>query len=148
MENDKIQFRAMQENDIEQMTAIEAQVFSQPWSRKSFEEALSYENLLFVVAVMEETIIGYCGLYMVLDEGNVINVAVKEEFRGRHIAQEMLTFLMEEGAKQNITAFTLEVREHNETALHVYENMGFESVGIRKNFYEKPIENAIIMWKR
>lgn len=148
MVNDKVQYRAMQENDIEQMTAIEAQVFSQPWSRKSFEEALSYENLLFVVAVMEETVVGYCGLYMVLEEGNVINVAVKEEFRGRHIAQEMLTFLMEEGAKQNITAFTLEVREHNETALHVYEKLGFESVGIRKNFYEKPIENAIIMWKR
>lgn len=148
MVNDKIQFRAMQENDIEQMTAIEAQVFSQPWSRKSFEEALSYENLLFVVAVMDETVVGYCGLYMVLEEGNVINVAVKEEFRGRHMAQEMLTFLMEEGAKQNITAFTLEVREHNETALHVYEKLGFESVGIRKNFYEKPIENAIIMWKR
>lgn len=141
-------FREMQKKDIDQIVEIESKAFSQPWSKKSFEEALTHKNLMFITATMDDRIVGYCGLYIVLDEGNVINVAVKEEYRGQHIAQKMLQYLLEKGTSQKVTAFTLEVREHNKTAIHVYEKLGFQSVGIRKNFYEKPIENAVIMWKR
>lgn len=140
--------RKMQKDDVDQMTAIEAISFSQPWSKKLFEEAINHENLLFLVAEIDGIIAGYCGLYMVLDEGNVINVAVEENFRNQHIAMNLLVKLLDEGSKRGIKAFTLEVRQHNVLAIHLYEKLGFQSVGIRKNFYEKPIENAVIMWKR
>ncbi len=142
-----VTIRVMQQKDIEQMAAIESKCFSQPWSQKSFEEALSHKNLCFVTAVSGETIVGYCGLYMVLDEGYIINVAVREEYRRKHVAEDMLRFLISEGSKRKIAAFTLEVRESNKAAVGLYRKLGFETSGIRKNFYEKPIENAIIMWK-
>ena len=75
-------------------------------------------------------------------------MAVKEEHRGKKIGSEMIQKLLEEGNRQGIFRFTLEVRESNLAAIHIYEKAGFVSTGIRKNFYEKPTENGIVMWKQ
>lgn len=143
-----VTFRRMEEKDVEAVSRIEEATFSMPWSPASFLEMLKSNNTFYVVAEEEGKILGSCGVLQVLDEGNITNVVIEKESRGRGIGTAMLSFLMEEGKKQGISAYTLEVRVSNSPAIHVYEKLGFVSEGIRKNFYEKPREDAAIMWKR
>lgn len=140
-------YRAMQPGDISQVAVIEKEIFSVPWSVQAFAESLSNDNTIFVVAEDEGQIIGYCGIYLSIEFGNISNVAVKREFQKQHIATEMLTKLIECTKEKNVSDITLEVRETNVAAIRLYEKLGFKEAGIRKNFYEKPTENALIMWK-
>ncbi len=143
-----VTFRRMEEKDIEAVSKIEKQNFSMPWSPASFLEMLRGNHTFYVVAEEEGKIIGSCGVMQVLDEGNITNVVIEKESRRKGIGGAMLSFLLEEGKKQGITAYTLEVRVSNAEAVRLYEKLGFVSEGRRKNFYEKPKEDALIMWKR
>lgn len=143
-----VTFRRMEEKDVEAVSRIEETTFSMPWSPASFLEMLKSNNTFYVVAEEEGKILGSCGVLQVLDEGNITNVVIEKKNRGRGIGTAMLSFLMEEGKKLGISAYTLEVRVSNSPAVHVYEKLGFVPEGIRKNFYEKPREDAVIMWKR
>lgn len=87
-------------------------------------------------------------LTMIAGEGDVSNVAVDEAYRGKHIATALMQELLRYGEEKDIFDFTLEVREQNHTAIRLYKNAGFISEGIRPNFYEKPKDNAVIMWRR
>jgi ribosomal-protein-alanine N-acetyltransferase len=89
---------------------------------------------------------GYCGFWGILDEGYIYNVAVKKEFRRRHIGYLMLKTLLDDSAGRGITSFTLEVRYSNAAAIKLYEALGFVRAGVRKDFYTKPKEDAVIMW--
>lgn len=141
-------FREMEEKDVEAVSKMEKENFSVPWSAASFMEMLQSDHAFYIVAEENENIIGSCGVVQALDEGNITNVVVAKESRGKGIGTAMLSFLMEEGTRRGITAYILEVRVSNTSAIHVYEKLGFVSAGIRKNFYEKPKEDANIMWKR
>lgn len=143
-----IMVRLMEENDTTEVAAIEKEVFSMPWSKQAFSDALQDTKALYLVAEENDRIVGYCGVYNIVGEGDITNVAVAESERGRGIAGKMLTGLLEEGSAHGIEAFTLEVRSSNAPAIHLYEKLGFVTEGIRKNFYEKPTEDALIMWKR
>ncbi|WP_238483739.1 ribosomal protein S18-alanine N-acetyltransferase [Anaerosporobacter faecicola] len=138
--------RNMQQDDLEQVVAIEQSIFSDPWSVKAFSDSLNQELCIYLVVEREKEIVGYCGLYVVSDEGQITNVAVKQEYRNAHIATEMLTALINKAKGRGACDFTLEVRQSNTAAIHVYEKLGFQSVGLRKKFYDKPIEDAVIMW--
>lgn len=148
MQLENIIFRKMNETDIPQVAEIEGATFSTPWTEDGFRESLAVEYTLYYVAEEAGEILGYCGLYQSSDEADITNVAVKESARNRNIATLMLQELMNEGEKRGIEAFTLEVRVGNAPAIRLYEKLGFESVGIRKNFYRNPVEDANIMWKR
>lgn len=137
----------MRIEDLEQVTNIEKSIFSKPWSYKSFLDSVNLPDTIYVVASEEDEILGYCGLYCILNEGDISNVAVKEEYRKKGIGAEMLNFLMQQARKRGIESFTLEVRKSNESAIGLYKKLGFESAGIRKEFYERPTEDAVIMWK-
>ena len=89
----------------------------------------------------------YCGAYISFEEADISNVAVKKNFRRKNVAENMLNKLFYECGKKGVSDITLEVRETNVSAISLYEKLGFEEAGIRKNFYEKPVENALIMWK-
>lgn len=143
-----ITIRNMQEADLEQVARIERDTFSEPWSREGFRTSLVSSDTLYLVAVCGDQIAGYCGLLRSFEEADITNVAVDEKYRKKGIARRMLTSLMEEGKTQGILRYTLEVRKSNEAALHLYETLGFENVGIRKGFYAKPLEDAVIMWTR
>ena len=82
----------------------------------------------------------------VAGEGNIYNVAVKKEYRGRYIGKEMMRELLYLSKQRGITSFTLEVRAGNEPAISLYRSLGFEPAGIRKDFYTGPKEDAVIMW--
>ncbi|MDE7046332.1 MAG: ribosomal protein S18-alanine N-acetyltransferase, partial [Acetatifactor sp.] len=101
-----------------------------------------------LVALADGEVAGCCGMTNICQEGNIDNVVVAERFRNRGIACAMLKSLIAAGEEAGITAFTLEVRVSNAAAIHLYEKLGFVSEGIRPRFYEKPTEDARIMWKR
>lgn len=138
----------MRPEDVKEVCRIEEANFSQPWSEKGFLDALNQENYCFISVKIDGKVVGYCGMQQVLDEADITNVAVDCAYRNCGIGYRMLSELLGYGIKRGITAFTLEVRESNAGAIALYEKLGFVNCGIRKNFYEKPRENAVIMWKR
>lgn len=140
--------RNMQKADLLQVASIEKENFSIPWSLESFEESMRLEHTIYLVAEEEGNIMGYCGMYRVFNEGEIVNVAVAEAYRRRQVATQLLEELFLESRTLDVDNFFLEVRQSNEPAIQLYKKLGFTQAGIRKNFYEKPRENAIFMWKR
>lgn len=139
--------RYMKKEDLEQVYAIEQVLFSKPWSKQDFLDALSKKENLYLVAEDQGQILGYCGVWGVAGEGQITNVAVKKEYQGNGIASALFSYMLKEGESKELHVYTLEVRTSNFTAIHLYKKMGFLSVGMRKNFYELPTEDAVIMWK-
>ncbi len=137
----------MQPEDVKQVALIESQTFSIPWSEEAFFDSLALPHTIFVVAEEQGEIAGYCGMYTSFQEGEIVNVAVAEKYRRQGVAGRMLEFLFFEGLKKEVSSFFLEVRESNTAAIGLYECFGFRQIGLRKNFYEKPREHALIMWK-
>lgn len=140
--------RRMCETDLSGAAELEKRYFSMPWSEKQLEESLKNPDYLFLVLELEGKIAGYAGFVRTGDEGNITNVVLAEERRGLGFGKLLVKSLLEEGEKCGILEFTLEVRASNTLAIHVYEALGFVKEGIRKRFYEKPSEDAWIMWKR
>lgn len=141
-------FRTMEQADIEQVIKIEQESFSMPWLEKDFIDAIANKNNLYVVACRENEVVAYCGIWGVSPEGQICNVAVKPECRKAGIAFSMLDCAIKEAQLMGISEFTLEVREKNLAAISLYEKLGFRKEGVRKDFYQKPLENGVIMWKR
>ena len=140
--------RKMQPEDLLQVCEIEKDNFSLPWSEKSFLESMERNDTVFLVALNGEEVAGYLGCYCVAGEGEITNVAVKSSYRRQGIGGKLLETLYEEAKVLHTQEFFLEVRESNEAAIGLYARQGFVKEGVRKNFYEKPVENAVIMWKR
>lgn len=140
--------RDMKPEDAADAARLERETFSLPWSEAAFREEIGGENRLFAAAFVDGAFAGYCGMIAVCDEGDITNVAVKESFRRKGIAKRMLQAVLTWGRQAGLCAFTLEVRKSNGAAIALYESLGFAAEGVRRNFYEKPREDALIMWKR
>lgn len=146
--------REMQQEDLEEVTALEAACFSMPWKYKDFAEVLTNPNRCYLLAeadrvtdAIPDRILGGCMLTHIAGEGDISNVAVRERYRNNQIASALLSALLKLGAKRyGITAFTLEVRSKNMPARRLYEKHGFVSEGVRPDFYDKPKDDALIMW--
>lgn len=136
----------MRTEDLDQVATIEKNTFSEPWSVNGFASSLASKDTLYLVVEKEGRILGYCGYLQSFDEADITNVAVDAQHRNCGIAGQMLKQLMEQGLQNGIVRFTLEVRVGNTAAIHLYEKLGFFPVGIRKCFYSKPVEDAMIMW--
>lgn len=153
----KYHIRQMQESDLQAVAQLESECFSQPWKYDDFKDIITnkWMNRVYFVAELaqlsedgEKQIVGGCMLTEVAGEGDISNVAVSQIYRGNHIATKLLKDIMEFGTNEwNIRAYTLEVRSKNAPAIKLYENAGFVSAGIRPGFYDKPKDDAIIMWK-
>lgn len=139
--------REMGAADLDMVARLEAEVFSEPWSRESFLVEVNTPNHIYLVVEEHGSILGYCGLWEVAGEGQITNVCVAPEHRGKQVATQMLEELLNRAAKQKVGAITLEVRVSNEPAIRLYEKLGFEVAGIRKDFYSHPTEDAKIMWR-
>lgn len=143
-----MEIRYMTPDDVEQVEAIERNTFTIPWSYKSLLEACTDENNIYLVCVDDKKVLGYCGMWTVLGEGNITNVAVDASARNKGVATQLMQKMEILGrTTKDVNVFFLEVRESNSSAIHVYEKCGFRSIGVRKNFYEKPQENALVMSK-
>ena len=144
----EIVVRELREGDVPELARVEAESFSMPWSADAFRELLDRPYCTYFVALADGQIAGCCGYTDICHEANIDNVVVASKYRNRGIAQAMLQRLMEHGRTSGIEAYTLEVRVSNLAAIHIYEKFGFKSEGIRPGFYERPVEDAVIMWRR
>ena len=132
---------------VSQIAELEKLCFSDPWSEKSIETELTCRLSLWLVALEGEQVVGYVGSQTVIDESDMMNVAVHPDFRRRGIAQALVSALEDALRQRGSRALTLEVRDSNVAAITLYEKMGFRQVGLRKNYYHKPKEDALILRK-
>lgn len=143
-----IEILEMTEADVSAVSRIEEEAFSMPWSADDFLEMIRCEYAYYVVARENSEILGCCGIRNMCGDGEITNVVVKEIHRRRGIGEKLLQGLMEQSRSIGVRNYTLEVRESNTAAIHLYRKLGFTTEGRRRNFYEKPAEDALIMWKR
>ena len=125
--------REMLVDDLDQVMEIEQDLFHVPWTKEGFFTFLTRDDAMFLVVEEKEKILGYCGLLMVLDEG--------KEGIGAFLMQSLIRL----AAEREVTTIHLEVRVGNETAIRLYERMGFTGDGIRKAYYSDPVEDALLM---
>lgn len=137
--------RAMKVSDIPVVAAIEARIFSQPWSRQGFWDAIKLEGTIFLVAEEDENVLGYIGMYSAFDEGEITNVAVDAQARCRGIGGMLIAEMKKAAVQQGVSQIVLEVRISNENAIRLYEKNGFVKQGVRRGFYDFPKEDAYIM---
>lgn len=140
--------REMKADDVEIVSKIESEVFSMPWSAKDFLEMVEADYAYYYVAELDGEIAGCCGIRNIAGDGEITNVVVAPSYRRRGIALKMMEYMLEEAVKAGIGDCTLEVRVSNQPAIRLYERLGFKGEGIRPHFYDKPDEDALIMWKR
>ncbi len=140
--------RKMKAADLAEVMAIENRCFSMPWSERIFREILDAKEYICLAAEATGRIVGYAVLLCIGEEGDIANIAVHPDWRNRHIGRELLEELQAAGVRCGVDAFTLEVRAGNAAAIRLYEKAGFVSAGIRPGYYEKPVEDALIMWKK
>lgn len=135
-------------NDVDEIYEIERACFAEPWSKDAMiYELESNPRAFYIVAELEEQVVGYAGLWWIGDEGHITNVAVKPGFRNRKIAQGIMGVMIDFTTNEGILHHTLEVRKSNEPAIRLYEKFGFEVEGVRKGYYQNNKEDALIMWR-
>ena len=132
---------------ISALEELEKLCFSSPWTEEMLKTQLPDDKHQFIVAVSDDTLLGYVGMMHILDEGYISNVAVNPNFRRMGIADKLINELVERSCALDLAFITLEVRESNEPARALYSKHGFKDVGKRKNYYDFPKEDAILMTK-
>lgn len=139
--------RDMTLDDLTQVMVLEEVCFSVPWSEESFRNELTKNKLArYIVIERQGTIIGYGGVWYIMEEGHITNVAVHPDYRQQGLGKLLVQDMMARAKLSAIQQMTLEVRVSNRAAIALYEGMGFETVGIRPNYYTDNNEDAQIMW--
>lgn len=144
----QVKVRELREEDAGALAEMEAEAFSMPWTERDFRELLEHSYCFYFVALADGQIAGCCGYTDICREASIDNVVVASKFRNQGIGQALLREVIARGEASGVEAFTLEVRVSNAPAIHLYEKFGFRCEGIRPGFYEKPREDAMIMWRR
>jgi [ribosomal protein S18]-alanine N-acetyltransferase len=143
-----IEILSLKFEHIDSVIKIDALSFPTPWSRESFERELEINKFArYVVAKQDGIVIGYAGMWLILDEGHITNIAVHPEYRGIGAGNLLLEALIEICRIDSINSLTLEVRKSNLVAQNLYKKYGFLEQGIRKGYYGDNKEDAVIMWK-
>ncbi len=134
--------------DLDQVMAVEHTSFITPWSRAAFIGELT-QNVFanYLVAKAGEQVVGYGGVWIVLDEAHVTNVAVHEAHRGQKIGERLMLALIQTARSKGARRMTLEVRSTNSVAQNLYQKLGFVARGVRRSYYSDTQEDAIVMWK-
>lgn len=140
--------REMLAEDLDQVMEIERDLFSVPWTKEGFFTFLLKENSMFLVVEEKGRILGYCGLLMVLDEGDITNVAVRRDRQKEGIGGFLMESLIRLACERGISVIHLEVRAGNQSAVRLYERCGFIQDGLRKGYYTEPLEDAVLMSRR
>ena len=140
-------FREMLVEDLDQVVDIEQNLFSVPWTKEGFLTYLMKKDTMFFVVEEKERILGYCSMMPVLDEGDLLNVAVRSDRQKEGIGQFLVDSMLRMAEMQGIRLVHLEVRQGNGTARRLYQRLGFKEDGLRRDYYENPVENAVLMTK-
>lgn len=140
--------RRAEAKDVATIEKLEQCCFSQPWSYESiYQDIVENDRSVYIVAETEGQVIGYAGLWIIVDEGHITNVAVSPDYRRNSVANTIITALLMVTEDMGVKRHTLEVRKSNQAAINLYEKHGFEVAGERKGYYEDNGEDALIMWR-
>ena len=143
-----IVIRKMVEDDIDEIIEIEKECFPRPWSRDAFLTEIRENNLaVYLVAELDGRVVGYGGMWLVLNEGHITNIAVKKDYRGFGVGDNILQSLIYYCASKNVHNMTLEVRKSNIIAQNLYKKYKFVEFGLRPRYYSDNNEDALIMWR-
>jgi ribosomal-protein-alanine N-acetyltransferase len=147
--DESIVFRFMREEDIDQVLEIEHASFATPWSREAFYNELNMNKFaVYIVLEVDGRVVGYCGVWVVIDEAHVTNIALLPEYRGRKFGEALMQNLFDVARTMGAKSMTLEVRVTNYVAQSMYRKFGFQKGGLRKNYYTDNQEDALVMWVR
>lgn len=144
----ELRFRKIESRDLDEVAEIEQEAFPEPWTRGMFCQEISSPMSHFYVAMLDEVLVGYVGFWQVVDEAHITSVTVRKEYRGRGYGKALTDFIVRTAAREGLARATLEVRLTNTTAQNLYQSLGFEKTGIRKGYYKKTNEDAIIMARK
>lgn len=136
----------MQAEDIPEMMQIERMCFVTPWHENAFYNELHHEPACYLVAKVDGRVVGYGGMWVIMDEAHVTTLAVHPDYRRHHIGERLLLALLEVAIARRAHKATLEVRMSNIAAQNLYAKYGFQAVAIRKGYYADTQEDALIMW--
>ena len=148
--------RAALERDLDAILRIDAETFTNPVTRESYESEARYSDVARLWVVCADgtpapatggDVIGYCAAWLILDELHINNLAVHPEWRRRGAASYLLKAVLAEAESGGAYRATLEVRRSNEAALRLYEGVGFHVAGVRSAYYRAPVEDALILWR-
>lgn len=143
----RVTLEAMRMDDIPRVLAIERQSFRTPWPRDAYMHELNENRLAaYLVAKTDDAIVGYAGMWVILDEAHVTTIAVDPVYRGQHIGERLLLGLIDAALARGARWMTLEVRRSNDVAQTLYKKYGFREIGVRKGYYSDNREDAIVMW--
>lgn len=134
--------------DIQMIHEIECECFSMPWSFDGIKTELNNDKAHFFVAKDGDKVIGYIGSYIIFDECTIANVAITKKYRNKGVASNLIDCLITQASNYDVSYILLEVRKSNKSAISLYNKFMFEEQGIRKNFYQHPVEDAIIMIRK
>ena len=142
-----IQYIPMDESHVSQVAELEKLCFNDPWSVNGIAYELTNPLSLWLVAAEADTVVGYVGSQSVMDEADMMNIAVHPDYRRRGIAEKLIHALVSALGEKGSHGLSLEVRASNAPAIALYEKLGFTQVGLRKNYYRNPREDALILRK-
>ncbi|MED3662568.1 ribosomal protein S18-alanine N-acetyltransferase [Ureibacillus sp. FSL K6-8385] len=143
-----VRYRKMTAQDVEAVHAIEVESFPTPWSLDSFHYEMRVNPYAYYIVAEDDdgNIVGYCGMWIVIDSAQITNVAVTEKARGQGIGEGLMREAMRAAKEHNADMMSLEVRVSNEVAQNLYRKLGFQEGGIRKGYYADNHEDALVMW--
>ncbi|KIL50589.1 ribosomal protein S18-alanine N-acetyltransferase [Jeotgalibacillus soli] len=140
-------FRWMTMDDIDAVMSVEEQSFSSPWKRVAFENELTINEFAkYLLLEWEGEIVGYCGMWLIVDEAHITNVAILPNYRGKKLGEALMRQIMMIATASGAKSMTLEVRVSNLIAQSLYRKLGFHNGGIRKQYYSDNQEDALVMW--
>ena len=142
---DNIEIKVMTLDDLKTIKEILISDFDEFWNYNVFKAELQSENSKYLVAKLNNEIIGFAGIKIIIDEADIMNIVTKKIYRNQAVGKLLLNEIINLCKKHNLNSVSLEVNEINSSAIHLYENFGFEKVGNRKNYYNS--SNAILMTK-
>lgn len=143
---DPVSVEPMRRSDVPIVSAIERRSYPTPWHENAYYTEISNRSACYLVARLEGNVVGYAGMWVIMDEAHITTVAVDPKHRGKKIGERLLIGLLEESIMRGGMRATLEVREHNVVAQNLYRKYGFVEAAIRKNYYTDNDENALVMW--
>jgi ribosomal-protein-alanine N-acetyltransferase len=141
-----LRFEALQERHIAKILEIETRTNGAPWSERAFRNELCHDDRIFLVAFAGGEIVGYGGVWLVIDEAHVTTVAVEESARRQGIGERLMVELLQKSKEAGMVCSTLEVRAGNDAAIKLYEKLGYKEISRRKGYYPDNKEDAVVMW--
>lgn len=141
-----ITIEQMQDGDVEFVAELDKKCFPTPWTVSAYYTEVHNTSAYYIVARCDGRIVGFAGMWLIMDESHITTIGVDPDFRGKKIGERMLVHILDESVHRGARRATLEVRRHNLIAQRLYTKYGFRTVALRKGYYANNNEDACIMW--